>query len=256
MSDFNYTDKEYEFHLIDVPEEEAALPSPEEAPVFEESDAIEDQMEFSFQPAAGPVEVTEEPEVNETLAYYNANAENYYERTVSSDMQAQYDFFLKYVPSGARILDLGCGSGRDSKYFMDKGFLVTPLDGSEAMCKKAESYTGLSVRQMEFLDLNDREIYSGIWASASLLHLEKKDLGRMFAKLRKALTRDGILYVSFRKGNFDGMRNGRHYTDLTEGELFNLVNTVGGMKIVQAKEFKEERDEETITWICAIIKKW
>ena len=127
---------------------------------------------------------------------------------------------------------------------------------SEAMCKKAESYTGLNVRQMDFLELNDREIYSGIWASASLLHLKKKDLTRMFAKLRKALTKDGILYVSFRKGAFEGMRNGRYYTDLTEGELFNLVNTVGGMKIVQAKEFKEQREDEEIVWICAIIKKW
>ena len=139
---------------------------------------------------------------------------------------------------------------------MDKGFLVTAIDGSEAMCKKAESYTGLNVRQMDFLELNDREIYSGIWASASLLHLKKKDLTRMFAKLRKALTKDGILYVSFRKGTFEGMRNGRYYTDLTEGELFNLVNTVGGMKIVQAKEYKEQREDEEIVWICAIIKKW
>ena len=202
------------------------------------------------------VPMNDEEPVNETLAYYNENADSYYDRTVSSDMNEQYDFFLKYIPSGARLLDLGCGSGRDTKHFMDKGFLVTAIDGSEAMCKKAESYTGLNVRQMDFLELNDREIYSGIWASASLLHLKKKDLTRMFAKLRKALTKDGILYVSFRKGTFEGMRNGRYYTDLTEGELFNLVNTVGGMKIVQAKEYKEQREDEEIVWICAIIKKW
>ena len=138
------------------------------------------------------VPMNDEEPVNETLAYYNENADSYYDRTVSSDMNEQYDFFLKYLPSGVRLLDFGCGSGRDTKYFMDKGFLVTAIDGSEAMCKKAESYTGLNVRQMDFLELNDREIYSGIWASASLLHLKKKDLTRMFAKLRKALTKDGI----------------------------------------------------------------
>ena len=133
---------------------------------------------------------------------------------------------------------------------------MTAIDGSEEMCRKAETYTGINIRQMDFLDLNDREIYAGIWASSSLLHLERKDLSRMFAKLRKALKKDGVLYVSFRKGSFEGMRNGRYYTDLTEGELFNLVNTVGGMKIVQAKEFTEQRGEEEIIWLCAIIKKW
>ena len=217
---------------------------------------IGDQMTFSFpteEPKAEPE--TEEP-VNETLAYYNSHAEDYYEKTVGKDMNAQHELFMKYLPSGVRVLDLGCGSGRDAKFFMDKGFLVTAIDGSEEMCRVAESYTGLYVRQMDFLDLNDREIYAGIWASASLLHLEKKDLPRMFAKLRKAMTRDGILFVSFRLGSFEGMRDGRHYSDLTEGELFNLVNTVGGMKIVEAKIFKEERDSGVIDWLSAIIKKW
>ena len=109
---------------------------------------------------------------------------------------------------------------------------------------------------MDFLDLNDREIYTGIWANASLLHIPKKDLIRMFAKLRKALTRDGVLYVSFKEGSFEGMRDGRYYSDLTEGELFNLVNTVGGMKIVAAKPYTQETDEGEVKWISAIIKKW
>ena len=198
----------------------------------------------------------EEEEGNPTIAFYNANADSYYERTISADMDAQYRFFLKYLSTGARILDLGCGSGRDTKYFRDNGYNVTAVDGSEEMCRKAESYTGINVRCMDFLDLNDREIYAGIWASASLLHLAKKDLIRMFAKLRKALTKEGVLYVSFREGTFEGIRDGRYYSDLTEGELFNLVNTVGGMKIVTAKRFTEVREDEEIRWISAIIKKW
>ena len=214
---------------------------------------LEDLFTLSSAPQPDPEELTPR---KRTITFYNNNADSYYERTISSDMETQYRFFLKYLTAGARILDLGCGSGRDTKYFRDHGYNVVAIDGSEEMCRRAESYTGINVRQMDFLDLNDREIYAGIWASASLLHIEKKDLPRMFAKLRKALTKDGVLYVSFKEGTFEGFRDGRYYTDLTEGELFNLTNTVGGMKVVAAKQFTEERDREEIHWLCAIIKKW
>ena len=201
-------------------------------------------------------ENNEEEALQDTVTYYNENADAFCEHTLHQNMEEQYRFFLKYVPSGARILDFGCGSGRDTKYFRDCGFNVTAIDGSEQMCKKAESYTGINVRQMNFLDLNDREIYDGIWASASLLHIPKKDLPRMFAKLRKALTREGIMYVSFKEGSFEGMRDGRFFSDLTEGELFNLINTVGGLKIVEARQFTEEREEGDVNWVCGIIRKW
>lgn len=220
---------------------------------------IDQQMDLSDLLAAtsSPVK-KEEPQTpqDSTLGYYNSNAEEYCQSTLGADMSKEYRLFLKYMPTGARILDLGCGSGRDTKYFRDNGFNVTAIDGSEEMCRKAESYTGITVRQMDFLSLNDREIYAGIWASASLLHIPKKDLNRMFAKLRKALTKDGVLFVSFKEGSYEGLRSGRYYTDLTEGELFNLVNTVGGMKIVEAKHFTELRNGEEVRWLCAIIKKW
>lgn len=219
---------------------------------------IEHQMDLAdlIAMTEAPVKKEEKEPEETTLDYYNKNAESYYARTIGSDMSEQYHFFLKYLSPGARILDLGCGSGRDTKYFRDNGYNVTAIDGSEEMCRKAEAYTGINVRQMDFLELSDREIYAGIWASASLLHIAKKDMFRMLAKLRKALTKEGVLYVSFKEGNFEGVRDGRYYTDLTEGELFNLINTVGGMKIIEAKHFTEQREGEEVHWLCAIIKKW
>ena len=240
------------------------LTSPDERSSSEETPKNNQQMDLSDLFDLKPPKEQKSPEekmsdeemLAATISYYNENADAYYDRTIHSNMEEQYRFFQKYVPTGVRILDFGCGSGRDTKYFRDCGYNVTAIDGSEQMCKKAESYTGINVRQMNFLDLNDREIYSGIWASASLLHIPKKDLPRMLAKLRKALTRDGILYVSFKEGTFEGMRDGRYYSDLTEGALFNLVNTVGGLKIIAAKTFTEIRDQEEVKWVSAIVKKW
>lgn len=173
-----------------------------------------------------------------------------------ADMSGSYRVFLKYLPTGGRILDFGCGTGRDTKYFMDQGFAVTAIDDSDEMCRQTESFTGINVRHMSFLDLNDSEIYAGIWASSVLSRVPKKDLLRMFAKLRKALNKDGILCVSFPEGTSGGMKYARYDGDLTEGELFNLINTVGGLKISEVKRITEERYAEKRTWICAIIKKW
>ncbi len=273
MSDKDWT----EIELSEITEQDDAA-TVEETPLVESvpsvvEEEIEHQMDLSellALTAKPPKKEEEKPIVpiiplkpekpddpeNSTITYYNENADSYYQKTIDADMSSQYRFFRKYLPNGARILDLGCGSGRDTKYFRDNGYNVTAVDGSEEMCRKAEVYTGITVRRMDFLDLSDREIYAGIWASASLLHIARKDLIRMLAKLRKALTKDGVIYVSFKEGNFEGVRDGRYYTDLTEGELFNLVNTVGGMKIVEAKHFTEHRETGDVQWLCAIIKKW
>lgn len=72
-----------------------------------------------------------------TIDYYNQNAKQYYKSTVSLDFSDNRDRFLKYLPAAGHILDFGCGSGRDTKAFLKKGFLVTAVDGSKEMCKLA-----------------------------------------------------------------------------------------------------------------------
>ena len=120
----------------DLPEEELPEVLPEADLIPSEEDQVAHQIEFTDLFTAP--EVTEEGEPkDQTLNYYNANADEYTERTISADLSGQYRFFEKYLPAGTRILDFGCGSGRDTKYFKDKGFIVSAIDGSEEMCKKA-----------------------------------------------------------------------------------------------------------------------
>ena len=115
-----------------------------------------------------------------TIEYYNSKAEEFYESTVNADMSDQYYLFEKYLGDGTHILDCGCGSGRDSKHFLENGFKVTAIDGSEELCKKASELTGLEVKHMYFQDLNFDNDFDGVWACASLLHVEK---GRFFTDL-------------------------------------------------------------------------
>lgn len=83
---------------------------------------------------------------NETLYYYNKNAQKFCQHTVNEDMSIRYQMFEKYLRSGGKILDMGCGSGRDSKYFLNLGYEVVSVDGSKEMCKCASEYLQRAVQ--------------------------------------------------------------------------------------------------------------
>ena len=110
----------------------------------------------------------------DSIDYYNKYAAKEFEETVNQDMSGIMKEFLDLLEEGDTILDLGCGSGRDSLSFYELGYDVTPLDASEEMCKLAEIHTGLEVLQMTFEQMDFDNVFDGIWACASLLHTPKK----------------------------------------------------------------------------------
>lgn len=161
-----------------------------------------------------------------TIEYYNKNAADYSADTVGVDFSATQEKFLEYLPSNAKILDFGCGSGRDTKYFFGKGLAVDAIDGSEELCRLASAYTGISVKHMRFEQLDAVSVYDGIWACASILHLPWNDLATVLHKMAAALKAGGVIYTSFKYGDFSGERNGRFFTNLTENRLADLLASV------------------------------
>lgn len=129
-----------------------------------------------------------------TLNYYNSNAAVFSETTKNVDFSEVQQIFTKHLSPDASILDFGCGSGRDTRYFLNHGYHVTATDGSEVICKMATDYTGIQVKQMLFEELDDRNQYDGIWACASILHLSREELPDIFHKMHQALKRNGIIY--------------------------------------------------------------
>ena len=158
-----------------------------------------------------------------TLNYYNQNARSFIESTISVPFTDTQDTFLSCLSTRALILDFGCGSGRDTKYFLEHGYPVEAIDGSAELCKYASAYTRIPVKQMLFQDLNETERYDGIWACSSILHLPKPELLSVMGKMTAALKRNGVIYTSFKYGTFEGERNGRYFTDMTE-ETFGELN--------------------------------
>ena len=191
-----------------------------------------------------------------TLNYYNANAQDVVQGTVGVDFHITQDRFLAQLPAGAKILDFGCGSGRDTKYFLERGFAVEATDGSAELCKLASEHTGISVKQMLFDELDAVAKYDGIWACASILHLAWKDLVVVMQKMVRAVKGEGVIYTSFKYGQFTGERNGRFFTDLDEEGLAKLLKEVGGLEVKElwiTGDVRPGRGEEK--WLNVLLTK-
>ena len=160
-----------------------------------------------------------------TIDYYDNNAKEYFDLTVSADMTKYYNMFLKYIKKKGKILDFGCGSGRDSLYFKNRGYEVYPLDGSIELCKLASSYTGLDVKCMNFFDFNEVNIYDGVWACSSLVHVNKRNLINILKKLRDSIKEEGVIYLSLKNGEGQELTDdGRYYNFMTHEKLLSIAD--------------------------------
>lgn len=165
--------------------------------------------------------------MNETITYYNQNAEEYFNKTVNVSMQESYDQVEAYLKPGDKILDLGCGSGRDSRYFLSKGYDVFFVDGSKEMCRLSENYIGRDVCNITFEELDYNNEFNAVRACASLLHVDSKGMIDVLCSIRNALKTDGILYASWKYGLEEKIENKRYYINLDERvvrELFNIAS--------------------------------
>lgn len=151
--------------------------------------------------------------------------------TAGVEFSALQREFIRSLPEGGRVLDLGCGSGRDSLAFLRAGLAVDAVDGSEQMVKAASRLTGLPVAHATFSDYDPQGPYDGIWARSSLLHVPAAQLAGVIAKYARALNPGGTFYLSFKLGFRDGMRGGRWFTDLDEPTLRALIAEVPGLRV-------------------------
>lgn len=194
--------------------------------------------------------------LNKTINYYDTNAKEFVEGTLNVNFKATQDKFINKLPAKGYILDFGCGSGRDTKYFLAKDFNVDAIDGSIELCKIASEYTNIKVRHMYFNELSIVNKYDGIWACSSILHLSLDDLVDVFKRMSQALKDEGIIYTSFKYGDFSGERNGRYFTDMTEDSFAKLIVNVDNLKVEEqwiTADVRPQRGNEK--WLNLILRK-
>lgn len=191
-----------------------------------------------------------------TLDYYNQKSDLFTSDTVDLEFTTIQDSFLKYLEPGSLILDFGCGSGRDSRYFIQKGYKVEAIDGSEEMVRIATETTGIPVKQLLFNELDETDKYDGIFACASILHVSYGELPDIFTRLKKALKQNGYLYVSFKYGSYSGYRNDRFFTDMTEVSFKTLLDQIKGLSIIEETITSDARKgRENEKWLNVILRK-
>ena len=190
--------------------------------------------------------------MNQTISYYDKNAEEFCKNTIDADMSFCRDKFLKYLNVGASILDAGCGSGRDSVAFKQLGYHVTAMDASLEICKEAEKVLGQKVICETFEELDDENVYDGIWACASLLHVPKESMREVLYRLKHALKDGGVLYASFKYGEEEKVVNGRLFRYYNVQSLKTLMreNGFGILELFVTWDVREGRSEEK--WVNVV----
>jgi SAM-dependent methyltransferase len=191
----------------------------------------------------------------DSIEYYSQNASEYFEQTVDIDMQECWDSFTKLLPEGGSILDLGCGSGRDSAYFISCGFDVTAMDASEEMCSLASIHIGQDVLQLSFDEMDFNEVFDGIWACASLLHVPSDKIENILGKVVNSLKINGVLYMSFHYGDFEGKRKGRYYTDYRTKDLKELISRFEDLELIEVQKCEDTRQNSNTVWIYALVRR-
>ena len=196
--------------------------------------------------------------MSSTIDYYNEHAQMFSDNTKEINFTGVQDRFLSKLSPESLVLDFGCGSGRDTKYFLEKGFSVEAIDGSKELCRIASEFTGITVRHMYFEMLHEVEKYDGIWACSSILHLDRESLADVMRKMVAALKLDSIIYTSFKYGDYEGVRNGRYFTDFTEGSFLEFLDKLDCIEVVIEEvwitsDARPGRSEEK--WLNIILRK-
>nr|WP_318383183.1 class I SAM-dependent methyltransferase [uncultured Enterobacter sp.] len=190
-----------------------------------------------------------------TQDYYRQHAQAFFDGTVNVDMAALYAPFTARLAPGARVLDAGCGSGRDSKAFVQMGYQVDAFDASAELAALASAHAGIPVAQMTFAGVAAVETFDGIWCCASLLHVSAGELPAVMQRLAWALKPGGVWYVSFKYGDGEREKDGRRFTDMHEESLRGLVAPLSGVSVASLWTTQDVRPDRDERWLNAILHK-
>ena len=191
--------------------------------------------------------------MNKTIGYYNTNAEEYFNSTLQADVELLYTEFRKHIPDRGRIMDLGCGSGRDVKWFRDHGYDARGLDASEKLVQIAQKRFDIPVEVGCIEDWVSEEPIDGIWCCASLMHLTVSEAEKFVSNLSHNLKSGGAIFVSVKTGIETGYDSaGRYLKDYTEHDICTLLGNAKGVHIKKVWYTNDSLNRSDFKWLNVI----
>jgi 2-polyprenyl-3-methyl-5-hydroxy-6-metoxy-1,4-benzoquinol methylase len=191
-----------------------------------------------------------------SVEFYEQNAETFFRGSVDADMAAGWQAFAALLKPGDRVLDAGCGSGRDALALNRMGFEVTAMEASPRLAELARRHTGLPIQVMTFDQIAWREAFEGVWACASLLHVPRSELPSVMSRIREALVPGGVWWMSFKYGTAEREVGGRRFTDLDETAAEALLAQVGGLDLISTTVTEDGRPERASErWLVILCRR-
>ena len=190
-----------------------------------------------------------------TLGHYDTRADGFWEGTRDHDVSQNIAALLEAitVTPPYRILDLGCGPGRDLAVFAQAGHQAVGLDGAANFCRMARAFSSCPVLHQDFLSLDlPTHGFDGIFANASLFHVPSQELPRVLRALWMALASDGVLFSSNPRGpNIEGWNSDRYgaYHDL---ETWTAYLQAAGFTLVRHYYRPTGRPREEQPWLASV----
>lgn len=189
----------------------------------------------------------------DNIKFYNEK-EGYIEKTFQVSLKRSYDLVKPFLKDKMRILDLGCGSGRDSLYFSNLGHQVDSVDASKKMVDHCKKVLQGPVYHETFDSFQTFNKYDLIWAYASLLHVEREQMAEVLTKYAGYLNENGLFYITYKYYHEDFEIGNRHFTSYTEETFKEVINKVDGLILVESHVLDSAQMHEG-QWLILILRR-
>lgn len=192
-----------------------------------------------------------------TIEYYEANSIGFWQGTQGHDVSQNINALLNNIQAKKpfKILDLGCGPGRDLKVLRELGHEAYGLDGSATFCQMASKYSGCKVYHQDFIHLDlPQQFFDGIYANASLFHMPKENLTGLLNSLHCSLNTNGILFSSNPRGNGEDFE-GPRYANFMELEEYSEIVEREGFELLDHYYRPQGQPKENCHWLACVFRK-
>lgn len=191
------------------------------------------------------------------IGYYDSHSQEYYDMSQNFAMESLYQPFLEKanIQQGAKILDAGCGSGRDSLNFAKKGFDVTAFDGSHNLVELCKEQ-GINCEHKDFLSMNYKNEFDAVWCCAALLHLPTDAFDKALSNITDAMKPGATLYFSIKQLENGFMEDGAGRLFYNPGEThINALFEKLGLELQDEPWLTGKQTEPSQMFINYLVKK-